>query len=90
MYSYERLTQGHNGFAVLSVQDLTHSAVDSGQTAEDALEAGDHGDGVVTGEVTQSQQHKQHSQAAENNLSSLLCFRVPMNMNAVKTPHSNR
>ena len=66
------LAQRHNFLAVLSVQDLAHSAVDSGQAAEDALEASDHGDGVVTGEVTQSQQHEQDGEAAEDNLGSLI------------------
>ena len=59
MLSFQ-LAQGHDGLAVLSVQDLTHSAVDSGQTAEDALEAGDLGDQRNMGEVTNSQQEEQH------------------------------
>lgn len=44
--------QGDDGLAVLSVDDLAHSAVDSGQAAEDTLVAGDHGDGVVAGEAS--------------------------------------
>ena len=68
----EGLAQRHHGLTVLSVQDLTHSAVDGGQAAEDALEAGHGLDCVDTGEVTQSQQEEQNGQAAENNLGSLV------------------
>ena len=62
------LAQRHNFLAVLSVQDLAHGAVDGGQAAEDAYETGDGGDHVVAGEVSQSQQHEQHSQGAEDHL----------------------
>ena len=62
-----QLAQRHDGLAVLSVQDLTHSAVDSGQAAEDAHDTGDGVDHVDTGEVTQSQQDEQQGQAAEDN-----------------------
>ena len=66
------LAKGQQFLAVLSLQDLAHGAVDGGQAAEDALKAGDGGDGVVAGEITQSQQHEQHGQGAEDHLGSLV------------------
>ncbi len=62
------LTQRDHFLAVLGIEDLTHSIVNGGQTAEDALKAGNDGDGVIAGKIAQSQQYKQHGEAAKDHL----------------------
>ena len=69
------LAQRQDSLAVLSVQDLTHSAVDSRQTAENSFKSSNSSNGMITGEVTDSQQQKQNGQAAENNLSSTIVLK---------------
>ena len=43
------LAQGDDGLAVLGIEDLAHCVIDSGQTTENALKAGDHCDHMVAG-----------------------------------------
>lgn len=66
------LAQGDDLLAELGIQDLTHSAVDSRQSADDTLKTGNRCNRVVSGKVTQRQQNKQHCQAAKDYLRSLV------------------
>ena len=63
-----QLTQRDDVLAVLGIDDLTHGAVNGRQATEDALETSNHGDGMVTGKITKSQQHKQNGQRTKDNL----------------------
>lgn len=68
------LPDRQHSFAVLGVEDLSHSAVNGAKAAEDAHVAGCQMDSVDTGEVTDGEQEKEQSQGAKDHLGDSVMF----------------
>ena len=67
-FSVIRSAYRQDGLAILCIQDLCHSAVDSAGAAEDADVAGSQVNGVDTGEVTDGEQEEEDGQGAKDHL----------------------